>query len=186
MITFNFKPDNGSDPNICIDVTDRARNAPDGGNSLHKFQPNGPGVVGSDLCTICEKTYEEHPSGVGVDTELALKEATALAVSLFNQHYRDDEDYASGRVPWKPLPDLRGVISQIDNMTAGLSRASPTDSAQDVVKALDRMMKEHDILSGNFGDVMDPKHLCPDRWPQAASMARNALAAYKRSTTDAG
>lgn len=44
-------------------------------------------------------------------------------------------------------------------------------------KALGMMLKEHDILSGNFGDVMDPKHKRPDRWPTAAEAARRALEA---------
>ncbi len=43
-------------------------------------------------------------------------------------------------------------------------------------KALGIMLREHDILSGNFGDVMDPKHRRPDRWPTAAEAARRALA----------
>lgn len=42
-------------------------------------------------------------------------------------------------------------------------------------KALGMMLKEHDILSGNFGDVMDPKHKRPDRWPTAAGAARRVL-----------
>lgn len=41
--------------------------------------------------------------------------------------------------------------------------------------ALGMMLREHDILSGNFGDVMDPKHRRPDRWPTAAEAARRAL-----------
>lgn len=41
-------------------------------------------------------------------------------------------------------------------------------------KALGLMLREHDILSGNFGDVMDPKHRRPDRWPTAAEAARRA------------
>ena len=45
-------------------------------------------------------------------------------------------------------------------------------------KALGMMLKEHDILSGNFGDVMDPKHKRPDRWPTAAEAARRAIEAH--------
>lgn len=41
-------------------------------------------------------------------------------------------------------------------------------------KALGMMLREHDILSGNFGDVADPKHRRPDRWPTAAEAARRA------------
>lgn len=42
-------------------------------------------------------------------------------------------------------------------------------------KALGLMLREHDILSGNFGDVVDLKHRSPDRWPTAAEAARRAL-----------
>ena len=47
-------------------------------------------------------------------------------------------------------------------------------------KALGMMLKEHDILSGNFGDVMDPKHKRPDRWPTAAEAARRVLEGAER------
>lgn len=40
-------------------------------------------------------------------------------------------------------------------------------------EALGLMLREHDILSGNF-DVIDPKHKRPDRWPTAAEAARRA------------
>lgn len=46
-------------------------------------------------------------------------------------------------------------------------------------KALGMMLREHDILSGNFGDVADPKHRRPDRWPTAAEAARRALKALE-------
>lgn len=42
-------------------------------------------------------------------------------------------------------------------------------------EALRLMLNEHDVLSGNFGDVMDPKHTRPDRWPTSAAKARAAL-----------
>lgn len=44
-------------------------------------------------------------------------------------------------------------------------------------KALGLMLRERDILSGNFGDVVDLKHRSPDRWPTAAEAARRALEA---------
>lgn len=43
-------------------------------------------------------------------------------------------------------------------------------------EALQKILNEHDILSGNYGDVMDPRHIKPDRWPDAANKARSALA----------
>jgi hypothetical protein len=49
----------------------------------------------------------------------ALKYATQLATSLANKHWPE--------IPqWKPLPDLYGVISQIDNMSTGMTRKGPT------------------------------------------------------------
>lgn len=42
--------------------------------------------------------------------------ASRLAVALWEKHYKDTAPQ------WKPLPDLLGVLTQIDNMTAGLIR----------------------------------------------------------------
>jgi hypothetical protein len=47
----------------------------------------------------------------------ALNYATRLATLLWEKHWKDDAP------DWKPLPDLLGVLTQIDNMTAGLHRA---------------------------------------------------------------
>jgi len=41
-----------------------------------------------------------------------------LAISIYNEHYK-------GTVPeWEPLDDALGLITQIDNMTVGLTRAN--------------------------------------------------------------
>lgn len=62
---------------------------------------------------------------------------------------------------------------------AANSRALEAEAQRDeALKALGMMLKEHDILSGNFGDVMDPKHKRPDRWPTAAEAARRAIEAH--------
>lgn len=45
----------------------------------------------------------------------ALRYATELAKNLHTKHY-------SHVAEWEPLPDLVGVLTQIDNMTAGLIR----------------------------------------------------------------
>lgn len=42
--------------------------------------------------------------------------ATHLACALWEKHWKADAP------DWKPLPDLLGVLTQIDNMTAGLVR----------------------------------------------------------------
>lgn len=57
------------------------------------------------------------------DQAQAMYEASSLAMSLFRKHYSSDPDYASGAVKFGLCDDLRGVISQIDNMSTGLARA---------------------------------------------------------------
>jgi hypothetical protein len=57
------------------------------------------------------------------DQAQAMHEASSLAMSLFRKHYSSDPDYASGAVKFGLCDDLRGVISQIDNMSTGLARA---------------------------------------------------------------
>lgn len=42
--------------------------------------------------------------------------ASRLAVAIWERHYRD------AAPQWKPLDDLFGVLTQIDNMTSGLTR----------------------------------------------------------------
>ena len=51
----------------------------------------------------------------------AQREAVSLAESLFNKHYAHEPDYASGKVQWEPFNEPASVISQIDNMVAGIS-----------------------------------------------------------------
>ncbi len=57
------------------------------------------------------------------DQAQAMSEASSLAMSLFRKHYSSDPDYASGAVKFGLCDELRGVISQIDNMSTGLARA---------------------------------------------------------------
>lgn len=45
--------------------------------------------------------------------------AQRLATSLWERHYKTDAP------DWEPLPDLMGVLTQIDNMLTGLQRAAP-------------------------------------------------------------
>jgi hypothetical protein len=56
-----------------------------------------------------------------------LDYATTLARSLWEKHYQQ-------RAPdWKPLPDLFGVLTQIDNMTCRLVRAAPSPAPAEPV-----------------------------------------------------
>ncbi len=48
------------------------------------------------------------------DLAAAQSYATTLAVSMHKQHYAEDAPN------WQPLPDLVGLLTQIDNMYAGL------------------------------------------------------------------
>lgn len=48
--------------------------------------------------------------------------ASRLAVALWEQHYKDVAQQ------WKPLDDLMGVLTQIDNMTSGLTRLAQPET----------------------------------------------------------
>jgi len=55
--------------------------------------------------------------------ELALYEATQIATWLWKNFYKDTAPQ------WEVLPDIRGVLSQIDNMVAGLKYDPPSQPA---------------------------------------------------------
>jgi len=59
------------------------------------------------------------------EIERAAGYAQRLATSLWEQHWKLDAP------DWKPLPDLLGVLTQIDNMTAGLERKALTGREAD-------------------------------------------------------
>jgi len=58
------------------------------------------------------KAALEQPEQAELD---AYSYASRLAIAIWEKHYK------ATAVNWKPLPDLIGVLSQIDNMTAGLT-----------------------------------------------------------------
>lgn len=64
---------------------------------------------------------------VKAERDAAMREALALATTLHRNHYSD--------VPqWEPLKYPAGVISQIDNMVAGIvARALPTPTAAELM-----------------------------------------------------
>lgn len=62
--------------------------------------------------------------------------AERLLIALMEKHYPD-------RSPeWAPLPDLMGILTQIDNLTTGLVRAAPT--AEAARRALTAQETRHD------------------------------------------
>jgi hypothetical protein len=68
---------------------------------------------------VCDALLQrlEPPASSGEDGTLAY--ARNLAVSMHRNHYADVKQ-------WRPLPDVLGLLTQIDNMTAGLVRAGPS------------------------------------------------------------
>jgi len=59
---------------------------------------------------LCE--HEERP---GYYRE-SLEYAQRLATAMWEKHWKENSP------DWKPLPDLLGVLTQIDNMVAGMTR----------------------------------------------------------------
>lgn len=69
----------------------------------------------------------------------ALGYAMRLATALWEKHWKGDAP------EWKPLPDVLGLLTQIDNMTFGLTRAvSPEPAEGELRKALADWMREPD------------------------------------------
>lgn len=60
----------------------------------------------------------------------AQREAVTLAQYLYNACYSHEPDYASGKVKWEPCDTPAGVITQIDNMVAGV-RAQLAEAQRD-------------------------------------------------------
>lgn len=86
---------------------------------------------------------------VTYENERAYNEACNLAKAIHAQHYREDSSY------WRVLPDLRGVISQISNMTAGMTRidhvyrlAAPVSAQQEPVARLHEEISDRPFTEG--------------------------------------
>ncbi|CAM5769727.1 hypothetical protein [Bosea minatitlanensis] len=80
--------------------------------------------------------------------ERLLRQLRALAVALHEKHYADD---GAG---WQPLEDAEGILSQIDNMTTGLSRLSLTAERLDAACASywDGVWNDRDCWTGDEKD----------------------------------
>ena len=89
-----------------------------------------------------------------------LEYAKDLAVYLWKTYYK------SGAPQWKPLDDLMGLLSQIDNMIACLPTIERVDSPCDragFVCALCRKRKVLSKIQQQFGLSNDyPDFLCSD------------------------
>lgn len=102
---------------------------------------NDQGAVGNILtaepCPDCTPA----PSAPG-DAQDGLAEAQRLAQALFQRHFAQDDDYASGRVKWEVLGDLPGVLSQIDNMVSGLVQPAAPAAGDALDAARYRWLRE--------------------------------------------
>lgn len=81
----------------------------------------------------------------------ALLYAQRLAEVLWEKHWKGDAP------KWRPLPELIGTLTQIDNMTAGLVRALPAQSGsvqcrEDVARAIRPIVKAMDKRSWEAGE----------------------------------
>jgi len=70
--------------------------------------------------TMLESELGEIKTIAGQD---ALEYATRLATTIWEKHWKDDAPN------WKPWGDIVGVLTQIDNMVAGMERRPPNDQA---------------------------------------------------------
>jgi hypothetical protein len=97
-----------------------------------------------------------------VQDDDAYRHAVRLAEALREKHFPENAN-------WRPLPDICGVIDQIDNMTTALSRLSPTPETG-LVEALENC----------FSIACD--YTIPERAARSeiASIARRALSNVSR------
>jgi hypothetical protein len=80
----------------------------------------GPRISFGQPLSIEERWNTRAILSTGDDAGLA-RELRDLAIVLHRKHYPEV-------VQWEPLDDPRGILSQIDNMTAGLVRANLSDA----------------------------------------------------------
>ena len=91
---------------------------------LHKWQSKMRDPERTLVCDILANGQIWHdksrytPQTSKPEPDWLLVSTTSLAMSLWRSHFKDEAP------DWKPLPDLAGVISQIDNMVCGLVKPS--------------------------------------------------------------
>ncbi|ARO14399.1 hypothetical protein BVG79_01053 [Ketogulonicigenium robustum] len=96
------------------------------------------------------------------ETGRAKEYATSLAVCLHKTHYETDAP------DWQPFEDLLGVLTQIDNMTAGLSHVTATAALEQVKRdARNEALLEAAAVEVETGRVPGEKVRVPWSWRQA-------------------
>lgn len=99
---------------------------PDAAPQQPKPQPVACPSCGSTQveCAVCAAGFTAPQPQREQEHELALQEATQIATWLWKNFYKEKAPQ------WEVLPDIRGVLSQIDNMVAGLKYDPPAPQPQ--------------------------------------------------------
>ena len=118
------------------------------------------------IAELLEAAPERKPVLQKQDT--AYNEAKSLAEFLFEKHYAQDEDYASGKIVWGVCDNTAGIISQIDNMVCGL-----------VLPAQERKPLTSAQLKAVISATPEPEDGCVGRWVVAACRAIEAAHGIK-------
>jgi hypothetical protein len=98
-----------------------------------------------DVCSLYvpPPTAQQEPDAYGY--------AKRLAIAIWEQHYKDVAPQ------WKPFDDLMGILTQIDNMTAGLTshRQPLTDEQRRNIVRANKMRHDSDEIDpyGVIDDV---------------------------------
>lgn len=126
-----------------------------------------------ELTRAIEAAVLEKLTKVDVEpvNDWVLAYAKTIANCLWADHYKDDAPQ------WKVLPDLAGVLSQIDNMVSGLVPASALEALQAEIERLRGALERfstyvHAEQSSTDGQV----YYSPSTINHFAFMARAALA----------
>lgn len=90
-------------------------------------------------------------------SEIEYIAACDLAKAIHAKHYRDDSPQ------WQVLPDIRGVISQIDNMTAGMVRRATPPAPANAIAIVQATLEAAAVITGVEIDLSKgEKHEHPD------------------------
>ena len=90
-------------------------------------QAHTPGETSEEIVALYTTPQPTRP-------DPAYSEACNLATALFKKHFAHLPDFASGQAVWSLCDSTAGVISQIDNMVAGLVQPPTTSPQADSVQ----------------------------------------------------
>ena len=90
-------------------------------------QAHTPGETSEEIVALYTAPQPTRP-------DPAYSEACNLATALFKKHFAHLPDFASGQAVWSLCDSTAGVISQIDNMVAGLVQPPTSPQADSVLE----------------------------------------------------